>query len=103
MSRNGEYANDWRGRDDSNWWRKNRGGSHQGQSEESNSRWGRTRSDSYNSDRWPAGRQTTRYEEDEAWDSRGESRWSNSNTHERRRLDWGDNLPEWYFTCYSIK
>lgn len=96
MNRNGEYTNDWRGRDESNWWRKNRGGAHQGQSDESNGRWGRTRTDSYNNDRWPAGRPTSKYDEDEGWD-RGESRWSNTaTTHERRKLDWGETLPEWY-------
>lgn len=101
MNRNGEYTNDWRGRDESNnWWRKTRGGT-QGQSEESNGRWSRTRNDSFNNDRWPAGgRPTSRYDEDEGWD-RGESRWSNSsNSHERRKLDWGETLPEWYFICY---
>lgn len=102
MNRNGEFSNDWRGRDESNWWRKNRGGVHQGQSEESNGRWGRTRTDSYNNDRWPAGRPTSRYDEDEGWD-RGESRWSNnSSTHDRRKLDWGETLPEWYFIYYFI-
>jgi len=102
MNRNGEFSNDWRGRDESNWWRKNRGGAHQGQSEESNGRWGRTRTDSYNNDRWPAGRPTSRYDEDEGWD-RGESRWSNnSSTHDRRKLDWGETLPEWYFIYYFI-
>jgi len=101
LNRNGEFSNDWRGRDESNWWRKNRGGALQGQSEESNGRWGRTRTDSYNNDRWPAGRPTSRYDEDEGWD-RGESRWSNnSSTHERRRLDWGETLPQWY-SCYGL-
>jgi len=96
VNRNGEYTNDWRGRDESNWWRKNRGGAHQGQSDESNGRWGRSRTDSYNNDRWPAGRPTSKYDEDEGWD-RGESRWSNNTTtHERRKLDWGETLPEWY-------
>lgn len=103
INRNGDFTNDWRGREESNWWRKNRGGVNQGQSDESNGRWGRTRTDSYNNDRWPAGRPASRYDEDEGWD-RGESRWSNSSsTQERRKLDWGDNLPEWQFILISLK